>query len=185
VAQIDIIDRKYFEIVPTVGNHIIRVGIADNIEAKFKRLMVFYKQVLSKTGFDKYSVLDAQYEGQVVGIQKGQTSEVDSVQLQKNIEELLKRSLLNEEAQQPMNIDSTSDAMTATNLTTGIDSTEEKKTTEKPVIRQPSNTAKTATTKPSPTLKKTTAVAKPIDKKKVVTKKETKKPKAVMQRRDN
>ncbi len=183
VAQIDIIDRKSFEIIPTVGNHIIRIGGAENLEAKFKRLMVFYKQVLSKTGFDKYSVLDAQYTGQIVGVHKGQISVVDSVQLQKNIEELMKRSQMNEEAQQPMVIDSASVTQTSF-TTTRVDTTATKNNIEKPLVRQSSNTAKTTTTKPNPTPRKTAVVAKPIQKKKLV-KTDPRKPKAVMQRRVN
>jgi cell division protein FtsQ len=81
---------KKFEFIPVIGSHIIRIGRAENIDQKLRRLLVFYKQVLSKTGFDKYSALDLQYEGQVVAIHKGAVSSVDSVQLKKNIAELLK-----------------------------------------------------------------------------------------------
>lgn len=183
VAQIDIVDRKNFEIIPTVGNHMIRIGTAEKAEEKFKRLMVFYQQVLSKTGFDKYSILDAQYEGQIIGVQKGQSSSVDSVQLQKNIEELLKRSQMNEEAQQPMDIDS---ASAPTNLvTTGGDSAKGEKIIDQPIARPSSNTAKPTTAKPNPTLKKTAAKAKPIERKKPVKTTEGKRPKAVMQKRVN
>jgi cell division protein FtsQ len=50
---------------------------------------VFYKDVLSKTGFDKYKTIDVQYAGQVVA-KKGTTmTKIDSVQLRKNIEKLL------------------------------------------------------------------------------------------------
>lgn len=180
VAQIDIVDHNNFEIIPTVGNHVIRIGGAENVEAKFQRLLVFYQQVLSKTGFDKYSVLDAQYAGQIIGVQKGATSIVDSVQLQKNIEELLKRSQLNEEAQQPMNLDSIATSQVVAQTT--IDTAKEKYT-EEPLIRQPSNTAKTTTTKPNPTLKKTAVSKKPVERK-IASSKADKKPKAVMQRRN-
>jgi cell division protein FtsQ len=90
IAQVDIMNDKKFEFIPVIGSHIIRIGRAENIDQKLRRLLVFYKQVLSKTGFDKYSALDLQYEGQVVAIHKGAVSSVDSVQLKKNIAELLK-----------------------------------------------------------------------------------------------
>lgn len=45
--------------------------------------MVFYKQVLSKTGFDKYKVIDVQYKGQVVASKYAGNAKVDSVQLRK------------------------------------------------------------------------------------------------------
>jgi cell division protein FtsQ len=44
--------------------------------------------VLSKTGFEKYNVIDVQYRGQVIGT-KEKISKVDSIQLKKNIEKLL------------------------------------------------------------------------------------------------
>ncbi|NOT49838.1 MAG: FtsQ-type POTRA domain-containing protein [Chitinophagaceae bacterium] len=91
VAQIDITPERTFEMTPVVGNHIVKLGNGDAIDKKFHRLMVFYKQVLSKTGFDKYKVIDVQYEGQVVaskyGLEKG-----DTVQARKNVEKLLQQS---------------------------------------------------------------------------------------------
>ncbi len=100
IAQVDIKDSKTFEAVPTVGNHIIRIGTAQNLPAKFRRLFVFYQQVLSKTGFDKYSVLDIQFDDQVVATHKGSGLSVDSVQLQQNIQELLKKNTLQLQAQE-------------------------------------------------------------------------------------
>ena len=99
VAQIDIVEGKYFEIVPTIGSHIINIGTAENLEQKFHSLMVFYKKVLPKVGFEKYSYLNVQYSGQVVATHKGAISVVDSLQLKKNVEELLKRNMLQEEAE--------------------------------------------------------------------------------------
>ncbi len=90
IAQIDITVDRRFELIPVIGSHIIHLGRAENIDQKLRRLLVFYQQVLNKTGFDKYSVLDLQYEGQVVALHKGAVSSVDSVQLKENIAKLLK-----------------------------------------------------------------------------------------------
>ena len=38
----------------------------------FTKLFVFYKTVWSKTGFEKYAVIDVQYHGQVVAIKRGE-----------------------------------------------------------------------------------------------------------------
>jgi cell division protein FtsQ len=92
IAQIDITPSGSFEAVPVVGNHLIRLGDAAHLDAKLARLMTFYKKVLARTGFDRYAVVDVQYDGQVVGVQRGTVSTVDSLQLQKNIEDLLARS---------------------------------------------------------------------------------------------
>jgi cell division protein FtsQ len=93
VAQIDITPEKSFEMVPVVGSHLIKLGSGENIEQKFNRLMVFYKQVLSKTGFDKYKVIDVQYKGQVVASKYAGNAKVDSIQLKKNVEKLLRQSV--------------------------------------------------------------------------------------------
>jgi cell division protein FtsQ len=100
IGQIDITPDRKFELIPVVGDHIIKLGDAEKTEEKLNRLYVFYKQVMSKVGFNKYAALDIQYEGQVVAVRKGPVSEVDSIQLQKNIEGLMnKASLQNVEAE--------------------------------------------------------------------------------------
>ncbi len=72
VAQIDMAPADAdgpweFEMIPVVGNHIVKLGTGENIEQKFNRLFIFYKQVLARSGFDKYKTIDVRYEGQVVG----------------------------------------------------------------------------------------------------------------------
>lgn len=104
VAQIDIVGPRSYELIPTVGNHVIRIGNAENLEQKFERLLVYYRQMASKVGIDKYAVLDARFDGQIVGVHKGHTSVVDSLQLQRNIKELMERSQLQSDANQPMEI---------------------------------------------------------------------------------
>jgi cell division protein FtsQ len=92
VGQIDITPDRKFELIPVIGDHIIKLGDGENIEEKLNRLYVFYKQVMSKVGFNKYAALDVEFKGQVVAIKKEPTSPVDSIQLQKNIEELMNRA---------------------------------------------------------------------------------------------
>jgi len=70
IAQIDITPSREFEMVPTVGNHLIEFGDARNKEDKFQRLLVFYRQVLSKTGMEKYERIKVQYDRQVIGVKK-------------------------------------------------------------------------------------------------------------------
>ena len=92
VAQVDITPEKNFEMIPVVGNHIVKLGDGENIDKKFSRLFVFYKEVLSKTGFDKYSTVDVEYTGQVIGTKKGTGKMlIDSAQLRLNVEKLLKQ----------------------------------------------------------------------------------------------
>jgi len=88
MEQIDITPERNFEMIPTVGNHVVRLGNGDDIEQKFHRLFIFYQQVMSKTGFNRYKIVDVQFNGQVIGT-KEKVSKVDSVQLRKNVEKLL------------------------------------------------------------------------------------------------
>ena len=98
VAQIDVAASNAdgsleFEMVPVIGNHIVKLGDGENVEQKFNRLFIFYKQVLARSGFDKYKTIDVRFEGQVVG-GKSENPKVDSVQLRKNVENLLQQSLI-------------------------------------------------------------------------------------------
>jgi cell division protein FtsQ len=92
VAQIDMDADQKFEMIPVVGNHTVALGDGKNIEEKFGRLMVFYKDVLSKTGFDKYANIDVRFDGQVVATKGTAMTKVDSVQLRKNVEKLLQQA---------------------------------------------------------------------------------------------
>jgi cell division protein FtsQ len=91
IAQIDITPNRTFELVPVVGNHVIVFGEGNDCEKKFHRLFIFYKDVLSKTGFDKYARVDVQYDGEVIGTKKGGLmKKSDSLQAVKNIALLIK-----------------------------------------------------------------------------------------------
>src|SRR5690606_24948940 len=76
-GQVDITGDRNFEIIPVIGDHIIMIGKAENFEAKLDRVLLFYKKVLAKTGFNKYSVVDARFNNQVVGVHRGPVSSVD------------------------------------------------------------------------------------------------------------
>lgn len=92
VAQVDITTDRQFEMIPVVGDHVVKLGNGDQIDKKFRRLFVFYQQILSKTGFEKYKLIDVQYAGQVIASRQRGNVKVDSVQLRKNVEKLLRQS---------------------------------------------------------------------------------------------
>jgi cell division protein FtsQ len=71
IDQIDITPQRNFELVPKVGNSIIVFGDALNATEKLHKLLLFYKEVIVKTGWDKYSVINVQYANQVVAKRKG------------------------------------------------------------------------------------------------------------------
>ncbi len=71
VAQVDITPQHTYEMIPVLGNQVIVIGNAEGLDKKFKKLFAFYKQVWSKTGFEKYERIDVQYAGQVIAIKRG------------------------------------------------------------------------------------------------------------------
>lgn len=92
VSQIGITPERNFELSPVVGNHLIKLGNGKDIQKKFSRLMIFYKQVLAQKGFDAYSTIDVQYAGQVVGTRRGtEKNRVDTVMLKRRVNEMLKQ----------------------------------------------------------------------------------------------
>ena len=68
IDQIDISPQGNFDLIPKLGNQVIRFGDISNYEQKFNKLLAFYKQVETKVGWNKYSVLDIQYKNQVIGV---------------------------------------------------------------------------------------------------------------------
>jgi|HubBroStandDraft_5_1064220.scaffolds.fasta_scaffold78876_1 cell division protein FtsQ len=91
IDQIDITGDKTFELIPVVGNHVIEFGNGSDFKIKFARLFIFYKEVLSKTGFNKYTKIDVQYKGQVIGTKKGsEISKSDSIRFLKEVGQLIR-----------------------------------------------------------------------------------------------
>jgi len=70
VQQIDITANRTFELLPLVGKHVVAFGGVGDCKEKFDRLYLFYKEVLTKTGFDRYERIDVQYKNQVVATRK-------------------------------------------------------------------------------------------------------------------
>lgn len=70
IEQVDYTVAHCFEIMPSVGNHIVRLGEGHDLERKFNNLFLFYKEVLAQTGWNKYALIDVQYKGQVVASRK-------------------------------------------------------------------------------------------------------------------
>jgi cell division protein FtsQ len=91
IAQVDITPQKGFELEPEVGDHRITFGDGNDIAPKFHRLFLFYKEVLSQEGMDKYARIDVSYTGQVIGIKKGSgQSRADSLQGLDNIRQMIR-----------------------------------------------------------------------------------------------
>jgi len=66
VAQMDINTEGKITIYPLVTGQKIEFGIAEDIENKFRKLMIFYKKILPQRGWTKYERVNLEYEGQVI-----------------------------------------------------------------------------------------------------------------------
>ena len=98
IAQVDITASHEFEFIPSIGNQVVEFGDASDMEKKFRRLMVFYKQVVSKTGFNIYERVKVQYEGQVVGVRHAEpVSKADSLLAIRNIQKLIEMAQTEQE----------------------------------------------------------------------------------------
>jgi hypothetical protein len=71
IEQVDIMPNRKFEMMPKIGNTTIAFGNADDVEAKFAKLQLFYKNIITKCGWNYYSVVNLQYKNQVVAKRKG------------------------------------------------------------------------------------------------------------------
>ena len=92
-AQIDITSHADFELIPTMGDHIVVLGNAEDLENKFNRLYSFYKQAWMQNGINKYEKLDVQYNGQVVAIRRGTGKvQMDSAKNTQVMNELAKQN---------------------------------------------------------------------------------------------
>jgi cell division protein FtsQ len=91
IAQINITPQRTFELEPEIGDHRVSFGDGSDIGPKFHRLLLFYKAVLSRTGFDRYERIDISYAGQVVATKKGSgQNRYDSLQGMNNIRQLIR-----------------------------------------------------------------------------------------------
>lgn len=66
VAQLDIQKNGKVVIYPQVTGQLVEFGKPENLEVKFKKLMVFYKEILPTRGWTRYERVNLEYEGQVV-----------------------------------------------------------------------------------------------------------------------
>jgi cell division protein FtsQ len=70
VEHVHVTGAGEFEIIPRIGNQYVNVGGVTDLPKKLKKLRAFYEHTISTTDLDQYSVIQAQYEGQVVCIKR-------------------------------------------------------------------------------------------------------------------
>lgn len=66
IAQLDIDSKTRIVMMPQVGDEQIEFGKPENMDVKFKKLKIFYKEILPSVGWNKYERVNLEYEGQLV-----------------------------------------------------------------------------------------------------------------------
>lgn len=70
-AQVNIATNGDFELVPSVGDHLVLIGSVENLEDKLNRLYTFYKKVWVQSGLNAYQVIDCRFDNQIIALKKG------------------------------------------------------------------------------------------------------------------
>lgn len=73
IVQIYINNENDMELVPRVGTQKIIFGNANDLESKFKNLMVFYKKAIPLVGWEAYSTINLKFKGQIVCVKRDST----------------------------------------------------------------------------------------------------------------
>lgn len=69
-----------FNLIPKIGNYVIRIDEEGDLEAQFTKLSYLYKESFTRIGWDNYSVVDLRYKNQVVCTKKSQISLQDEAE---------------------------------------------------------------------------------------------------------
>lgn len=66
ISQMDIDSKGKITMIPQVGDERIEFGTPEDPDAKLRKLMIYYKEIMPKTGWNKYNRVNLEYEGQIV-----------------------------------------------------------------------------------------------------------------------
>ena len=66
IPQLAVSEENELTLWPQMTKQLILFGPADEIEEKFKKLKLFYKEVLPKKGWNTYSSINLKYKNQIV-----------------------------------------------------------------------------------------------------------------------
>lgn len=66
IGSIHVDNDGEFILIPKIMGHEIEFGGIEDLTEKFKRLKIFYKKALLFTEWEKYSVINLKYQGQII-----------------------------------------------------------------------------------------------------------------------
>ena len=66
IDHVYVTENGQFELTPKNGAHIIEFGSIDQMQQKFRKLMVFYQNGLTQTGWNHYKRINVKFSNQVI-----------------------------------------------------------------------------------------------------------------------
>lgn len=66
IAQIHVDGKARVSLMPQVGDEEIEFGKPENLESKFRKLKIFYKEILPRVGWNRYKRVNLEFAGQIV-----------------------------------------------------------------------------------------------------------------------
>ena len=66
IEQIAVSSNGEITLVPKLGDQLIEFGTIENMDKKFSNLELFYKKGLNYTGWEKYEIINVEFDGQLV-----------------------------------------------------------------------------------------------------------------------
>lgn len=66
IAQLDVDSKTRVNMYLQVGDEVVEFGKPADCETKFRKLAIFYKEVLPSVGWNRYNRVNVEYAGQVV-----------------------------------------------------------------------------------------------------------------------
>ncbi len=133
IDQVDITAARQFDMMPKIGNQLIRFGDGTDVDEKLIKLQLFYKEVMGKAGWNEYSVINVQYKNQVVAKKRG--AEDITADAQRTLQII---QMLAERAQQQAN--DSLQIIQQDNERNTVDSSMVQQSIEREESAQPSNT---------------------------------------------
>ena len=70
VGEVYLNSRHEFDLIPVIGNQVIRLGDTVNLQHKLENLVIFYKKSLVFEGWDRYKTINLKYRNQIVCTKK-------------------------------------------------------------------------------------------------------------------
>lgn len=66
IAQLIVSENGKVVMIPQVGDQKLEFGYAENFKSKFKRLEIFFKEIMPTKGWNKYSRVNVEYKDQLI-----------------------------------------------------------------------------------------------------------------------